>query len=60
LRNAVSLPAPGELPIITVTGFVGSHANANTGNTANASVAKSFFIVPPNINMMTELFMPFA
>ena len=52
MRNDISFPAPGPLGKITVMGFVGSHANANTGNTASVSVAKSFFIVPPNINMM--------
>jgi hypothetical protein len=29
--NAISLPAPGGLPITTVTGFVGSQAKASAG-----------------------------
>ena len=53
LRKAISLPAPGVLPMYTCTGLVGSQANTLIDTSIKARV-KSFFIVPPNINMMTE------
>ena len=45
--NAISLPAPGVLPTITVTGFVGSHASAGAAAIAANMIAaiKRFIII---------------
>ena len=43
MRNDISFPAPGPFGNITVTGFVGCHANADKVN--NASSAPNIFFI---------------